>query len=274
MQEVAHDPVASRPVAGGAGQVVAANLAGAGSRLPAYRALPHHGLGMACEFRRFRTARHRDQRLRHSTKGLGPPTESGTGCTTTRCGEATSTEYLLAAPCRMRPTIFPSGSPNSTRCHDNARRLEQRRQRGLHLLRCGRVSAPRGRGVAGAAAAGCSGARSRSSRPRSRPRESAAPSCPSFTPLAACARRPSCGLPADRARVHFGLAVTSGNQRWRLIWLAQERARVGRQELHAAITLLSRQGDRPTIPVVIESTLACRPLSCSSRLAPGPGEGQ
>jgi hypothetical protein len=50
-----------------------ANPAGAGSRLPAYRALTHHGLGMACEFRRFHTTRHRDQRLGHSTKGLRPP---------------------------------------------------------------------------------------------------------------------------------------------------------------------------------------------------------
>jgi hypothetical protein len=120
VQEVAHDPVASRPIVGPQGQVVDANLARASSRLSAYRAVTHHGLGMACEFWRFRTARHRDQRVGHSTKGLGPPTKSGTGCTTTRCSEATSTEYLTAAPGRMRPTICSSGSPNFSRCHDGS----------------------------------------------------------------------------------------------------------------------------------------------------------
>ena len=70
--------LASRAVVDGEGEVVAANLAGAGCRLSAYRALTHHGLGMACEFRRFRTTRHRYQRSARTTKDQDTPTKSRT----------------------------------------------------------------------------------------------------------------------------------------------------------------------------------------------------
>jgi hypothetical protein len=48
-----------------------------------------------------------------------PPPKVERGCARTRHSEATSTEHLLAAAgFQMRPTIFPSGSPNSSRGRD------------------------------------------------------------------------------------------------------------------------------------------------------------
>jgi hypothetical protein len=62
---------------------------------------------MASKFRRFRTTRHRYQKVGHSTKGHGAPTKGGTGCATTRRNEDTITEHLLAAAgFRMRATIY------------------------------------------------------------------------------------------------------------------------------------------------------------------------
>jgi len=42
-----------------------------------------------------------------------------------------------------------------------------------------------------------------------------------FAPGPSARDDPACGLPADRARVHFGLAVTSAHQPWGLIWPAR-----------------------------------------------------
>ena len=53
--------------------------AGAGYRFSAYRASTHDGLGMACEFRRFLTTRHRYQRSAHTTKDQGAPPKGRTG---------------------------------------------------------------------------------------------------------------------------------------------------------------------------------------------------
>src|SRR5919106_100716 len=97
---------------------------------------------MACELRRFRTARHRYQRSGPPTKGQGAPHQ--------RCnGDAPR----LAATKPPAPSICSpqSGSECDRRysraarrtpvdAATGARRSEQGRQRGLHLCRSGRVS--------------------------------------------------------------------------------------------------------------------------------------